>query len=138
MKNMPETSVNDKEKEILSKLIIDEKRSVADLEELVRLAEGTLGIEKTGQIVILNRQLNGLREQCMLGLIGANIANKLSLRSDPDMAPQELSSLIGKPVTTLSKPLGQLINDGFASRIDGKYRCAFYRAKEYLQMLRKD
>ena len=138
MSDIPENSVKSREQDILSKLVIDENQASADLEELVRLAEGMLGIEKTtGQIIILNRSILGLREQCMLYLIGATIAKKLGLREVAEMTPQELSALVRKPATTLSKPLGQLVNDGFVTRNEGKYLCAFYRGKEYLQTLRK-
>ncbi len=123
------------EKEILQKLVVDEKDTIRDLERLVNESSKFFKIEKpTGRIIFVNfGDLSDPKRICIV-MIGKYFANKLELVESPNLSISDIAKEIGKPMTTLSSPMRDLTKKGYVEKLPGrKYRIAYHRISEILE-----
>lgn len=120
------------EKEILKKLVVDEKDVISDLANLVEKAKEIFVIEKTsGRIIFKNfGKLSDPQRICVL-LVGKFFASKLGLIGEPALGISEISKELSRPMTTLSKPVGELITKGYIEKLTTrKYVIVYHRIKD--------
>jgi len=120
------------EKDILEKLLVEEKDVIKDLDDLVDKAKEIFVIEKpSGRIIFKNfGKLSDPQRICSL-LMGKFFAAKIGLIEDSFMAISEIARELGRPKTTLSKPLGELVKSGYVEKLPlRKYMIAYHRLNE--------
>lgn len=125
----------EKRKEILSKLLISEEETLGELQELVAMATSFIRIEeKSGEVFFTSPKELTNKDKVAFLLIGKYFSNQLEISSDNSCATGVLSKKLNIPSTTLSKPLGQLVDEGIIRRTeDGKYTIVYYKVKAFLQ-----
>jgi len=122
------------EKEILKKLLVDEKDVIKDLANLVDKAKDVFVIEKNSGKVIFNEfgKLSDPQRICAL-LVGRYFAEKLEVLEDSSLGISEIANDLGRPKTALSGPLKDLIKKGYVEKLSNrKYKIAYHRIKEIL------
>jgi len=122
------------EKEILKKLLVDEKQVIKDLAGLVDKAKDVFVIEKNSGKVIFNEfgKLSDPQRICAL-LVGRYFAEKLEILEDSSLGISEIANELGRPKTALSGPLKDLIKKGYVEKLSNrKYVIAYHRIKEIL------
>ena len=120
------------EKEILKKLLVEEKDVIKDLVNLVEKAKTVFVIEKTtGRIIFISfGKLSDPQRICAL-LIGKFFAVKMELIEESSLGVSEIAKELGRPKTTLSKPLGDLVKLGYVEKLpQRKYTIAYHRLNE--------
>lgn len=120
------------EREVLRKLVIEEKDVTKEMEKLVDEATKIFRIEQpSGRIIFQN--FGGLtdRQRILVILVGKYFANRLSIVENSSLSISEISKELGRPMTTLSKPLGETVKEGFVESLPGrKYKVAYHRIRE--------
>lgn len=122
------------EKEILKKLLVDEKDIIKDLAGLVDKAKDVFVIEKNSGKVIFNEfgKLSDPQRICAL-LVGRYFAAKLEILKDSSLGISEIANELGRPKTALSGPMKDLIKKGYVEKLSNrKYMIAYHRIKEIL------
>ena len=123
------------EKEILQKLVVDEKDTIKDLERLVTESSKFFKIEKpTGKIIFVSfGDLSDPKRICIV-MIGKYFANKLGIVESPSLGISDIAKEIGRPMTALSGPMKELTKNGYVEKLPGrKYRIAYHRISEILE-----
>ena len=117
------------EKKILSELLVSETDIVKDLARLVSKAKDVFTIEKsTGKIFFKNFGKLNDRQRISALLIGRYFAVKLDIIEDNSLGVSEIAELLGRPKTTLSGPLKDLLVEGYIEKLSNrKYRIAYNR-----------
>ena len=124
------------EKEILKKLLVEEKDVIKNLAELVEKAKEVFVIEKpSGRVMFKNfGKLSDAQRLCAI-LMGKFFAVKVSLIEESSMGISEIAKELGRPKTTLSKPLGDLVKLGFIEKLpQRKYAIAYHRLNEIFDL----
>lgn len=120
------------EKEILKKLVVEEKDVVSDLANLVEKAKEVFVIEKpSGRIIFKDfGKLKDPQRICAL-LIGKYFASKLGLIQEPALGISEIAKELGRPMTTLSGPVRELMMKGYIEKLTTrKYMIVYHRIKD--------
>ena len=117
------------EKEILEKLLVDEKDIIKDLATLVGKAKDVFVIEKsTGKVVFKDFGKLSDPQRISALLTGRYFATRLDLLEDSSMGVSEIAKSLGRPRTALSGPLKDLLTKGFIEKLSNrKYRIAYNR-----------
>ncbi len=127
------------ENEILKKLVIEEKDITKELESLVGKSLQFFKIEKPGgKIVFVDfGSLSDPQRICAL-LLGKYFATKLGIIEKSELGISEISNELGRPMTTLSSPMRELVKKGFVEKLPiRKYRIAYHRiSKIFDEILR--
>jgi len=125
----------EKKKEILSKLLVSEEETLGELEELVTMASKLLRIEKeTGDSFFTAPKDLTNKDKIALLLVGKYFAKELGLKTDIAFSAGDLSEKLNVPSTTLSKPLGQLLEEKIIRKTDdGKYTIVYHKIKGLLE-----
>lgn len=125
----------EKKREILSKLLVSEEETLGELEELVTMASRLLRIEKeTGESFFTTPKDLTNKDKIALLLVGKYFAKELGLKTDTAFSTGELSEKLNVPSTTLSKPLGQLVEEKIIRKTDdGKYIIVYHKIKGLLE-----
>ncbi|MGB8218371.1 MAG: hypothetical protein WCE94_13815 [Candidatus Methanoperedens sp.] len=120
------------ESEILKKLIIDEKDVTRDLEKLIDEATKIFKIEKpSGRIIFQNFSSLSDKQRILVVLIGKYFANRLGIIGNAAMSISEIAKELGRPVTSLSGPMRDIVKQGFVEILpEKKYGIAYHRIKE--------
>ncbi len=120
------------EKEILKKLVVEEKDVISDLVNLVERAKEVFVIEKpSGRIIFKNfGKLSDAQRICAL-LVGKYFALKLGLLEEAALGISEIAKELSRPMTTLSRPVGELIARGYVEKLTTrKYIIVYHRIKD--------
>ncbi len=120
------------ESEILKKLVVDEKDITKELEKIVAEAAKIFRIEQSsGRIIFDNFEKLSDKQRILVVLVGKLYANRLKIIEKASMNLSEIAKELGRPTTTLSKPLGQIVKQGFVEKLPkGEYKIAHHRIKE--------
>jgi len=123
------------EKEILEKLLVDEKDIIKDLATLVGKAKDVFVIEKsTGKVVFKDFGKLSDPQRISALLTGRYFATRLDLLEDSSMGVSEIAESLGRPKTALSGPLKDLLTKGFVEKLSNrKYRVAYNRIKDIFE-----
>jgi hypothetical protein len=126
------------EKEILKDLLLKEEDVLLKLKDLVNISKKYFMIEQnTGNIIFSKTAKLGNREKIELLLIGRYFASRLKVINKEQLNISELSTLLGIQNTSLSKPLGILISDGYVNKNNNsEYSIVFHKIEEILQYLK--
>ena len=121
------------EKEILSKLVVQEKDAAEDLERLVEEVSKHFKIENpSGKIMFVDYAKLSDRQRIAALLMGTYFAYKLGLKSAFDLKIGDIAQELSRPVTALSGPIKELVKRGYVdySASDKKYRAAYHRVND--------
>lgn len=124
------------EKEILRKLLVEEKDIIKDLANLVERAKNIFVIEKSSGRVIF-KDFGKLSDPQRISalLIGRYFAKKLELLEDSSLGVSEIAQSLGRPKTALSGPLKDLSTKGFVEKLSNrKYDIAYNRIKDIFEI----
>lgn len=122
-------------KEILKGLLLSEQDTLNKFAELVKKSRKLFGIEeKTKKIIIHNPNLYN-DEKIIIMLIGKYFSKELDLIDSSEMTSRDISDELSIKITTISAPLGKLVQDGYVRRDDEKYKVNFYKVDEILERL---
>ena len=119
----------------MSELLVSETDIVKDLARLVSKAKDVFTIEKsTGKIFFKNFGKLNDRQRISALLIGRYFAVKLDIIEDSSLGVSEIAELLGRPKTTISGPLKDLLVEGYIEKLSNrKYRIAYNRIKEVFE-----
>jgi len=107
----------EKKREILKDIIMKEEDVLAQLQRLVKLAKPFIKIEEnTGRIVLMADFPLTNYEKIFLLLLGKFFAYHSRITKETTVKIRELSDELGIKVTTLSAPLGRLVENHFVSK----------------------
>lgn len=122
------------ENEILKKLVVEEKDSIKEMEKLVEEAARFFKIEKpSGRIMFQNFGALTDQQRISIIMLGKYFASKLKIIDNPMLSISDISKELGRPMTTLSRPMKELIDRGLIEKLPGrKYRVAYHRINEIL------
>ncbi|TFG11168.1 MAG: hypothetical protein EU535_07575 [Promethearchaeota archaeon] len=137
--NEDRNNTSTKKKEILSELLVSEEHSLEDMKEIVALAKDHIEIEKeTGKIRLSwNKYSYTTNEKIVLYLIGKFIAKELELNEVSGSTSREISADTDVVQTSLSGPLGNLIDDNRIYKEENLYSIKYYRIKEELKEIKE-
>lgn len=126
------------EAEILHKLVVEEKDVMKEIEQMVEKASNYFKIEKPGGKIIF-KDFGGLndKQRIIILLLGKYFAAKLKIIGDPSMSISTVAKELGRPVTTLSGNMKDLVTKGYAEYIPNgkKYRVSYHRIHEIFETL---
>ena len=127
------------ESDIFKKILIEEKDTLKELESQISRATEIFRIEKpSGKIIFQNFGELSDTQRISALLMGKFFAKKAGLEVNDSVGVGEISKGLGRPMTTLSGPLKELVNKGFVERLlDRKYRIAYHRISEILDKILK-
>jgi len=120
------------ENEILKRLVVEEKDITKEMEKLVDEASKFFRIEKPSAKIIFQDfgSLND-KQRIAIILLGKYFAHKLKMLENPSLSISEIAKELGRPMTTLSGNMKELISKGYVEYLPGKkYRVAYHRIKE--------
>lgn len=134
---MPSESIEQKKKEILSKIFLKEEDTLNELGELVSLSSRFFKIEQETANVILNKDVSiSNRDKIVLLLIGRYFSKEMGVLQADGLPIAEISKQLGIPNTTLSAPLGDLVKKKIAHKSEtGEYNITPHQIKNELQRL---
>lgn len=120
------------ENEILKKLVVEEKDITKEMEKLVGEASKHFRIEKpSGRIIFQNFGSLNDKQRIAIILLGKYFANRLDMVENPSLSISEIAKELGRPMTTLSGNMKELVTKGYIEYLPGKkYRVAYHRVKE--------
>jgi hypothetical protein len=127
------------EKEILQKLVISKDEVRKSYQELVERAMKVFRIEsETGKIIFQDyASLTDQAKICAV-LLGKYFASELGIIQDNSLSMSDLSKEVGKPITTVSARLTDLIKNSFVEALPTrKYRIVYPRISEILDSILK-
>ena len=130
---------NTDEKSIISKLFVQKEDIIERLNSLVDLSYGLIIIiQETGELYLDDTINANNNEKSFLFLLAAYFSYKSGLRESPEMSMSELVSKMATPDTTLSAPLGKLVEERLAVKTNrGYYSINFDNYKRIKEMLLK-
>jgi predicted transcriptional regulator len=121
-----------KDDEPLKRLLIDESDVMKDMEKIVDKASKFFKIEKpSGRIIFQNFGALTDLQRIAIVLVGKYFASKLGLIQSHTLGVSEIAKESGRPVTTLSGKLKELVDKGFVEKLPGrKYSIVYHRINE--------
>jgi len=120
------------ESEILKKLVVDEKTSTKELEKMVEDAQKYFRIESpSGKILFQDYGLLSDKQRIAVVLVGKYFASRMKMIENPSLSISEVAKELGRPMTTLSGAMKELVTKGYVEYLPGKrYSIAYHRIKE--------
>jgi len=125
-------------KEILGQILRKEEDVLVKLNTLVQLAEPFLRVdENTGRVdIILENCSLTHSEKVFLALVGKYFARQSEILEDDFVGINDLSDDLGVPITTLSGPLGKLVQNHIVDKPEkNRYRVNPHRIEGTLREL---
>lgn len=138
---MTETNeIKSKEKEILGKIFIKEEDTLKDLQFIVEESLNHFKIDLNNEKkIIFERHITRTLDKISLCLIGLYLINKNDDSQSFSANLAALSKYLSIKNTSLSKPLGILIDKGYVKRDGfGNYSIEHHRIKEILESLKNE
>src|SRR3989344_9320019 len=131
---METNDVKAKEKEILKKIFIKEEDTLKDLDFIVEKCMKHFKINPTSdKKIILEKNINNISDKINLFLIGLYLMNKEDGSTLASISLAGLNKTLSIKKTSLSKPLGILLNKGYVKKDNsGNYFIEHYKIKEIL------
>jgi hypothetical protein len=125
------------EKKVLGKLLVDEGDAIKNLDQLVDKAKEIFLIEKPlGTVKFLRFGELSDRQRIAALLLGKYFAHRLEILTDSSLGISQVARELGRPVTAMSGPMGDLVASGLAERLPTrKYRAAYHRLPEIIELL---
>ena len=117
------------EENVFKKLFVDEKEVTRELESQVENAAKIFSIEKpSGRVMFKNfGELNDKQRIAAL-LVAKYFAQRAGLEIPYSLSVSEISKELGRPMTTLSGSINELIKAGLIEKLpDRMYRIAYQR-----------
>lgn len=123
------------EDEILNKLVIEEKDVTKEMDKLIEEATNYFKIEKpSGKIIFKNFGILNDKQRISIVLLGKYFAHRLKIIESSSLSISEISKELGRPMTTLSSKLKELLKEGYIEYLPGKkYVIAYHRIKEVFE-----
>ena len=76
------------------------------------------------------------KQRIAIVLLGKYFANRLKMVENPSLSISEIAKEIGRPMTTLSGNMKELVTKGYVEYLPGKkYRVAYHRIKEIFDVI---
>jgi len=123
------------EKEILEKLLVDEKDIINELAKSVDNVKDIFVIEKqSGRIIFKDfGKLSDPQRICAF-LIGKYFASKLEIVTENSFGVSEIAKNVGRPKTALSGPLKDLLKKGFVEKLPNRKNIiAYHRINDIIK-----
>ena len=129
----------EEKKKILEEIMLKEEDVLAKLKRLVELAKPFLSVEeKTGRVVLSERFSFTHTEKIFLVLVGKYFARHYGVLEEEVVSIGNLGDDIGLPVTSLSGPLGRLVEDHAVDKMrKNEYRVNPHKIEITLQELKR-
>ena len=120
------------ESEILKKLVVDEKTSTKELEKMVEEAQKYFRIEApSGRILFQDFGSLSDKQRIAIVLVGKYFASRMKMLESTSLSISEVAKELGRPMTTLSGTMKELVTKGYVEYLPGKkYTVAYHRIKE--------
>lgn len=120
------------EKDILEKLVVDEKDISKELEKLVEEASKYFKIERpSGRIIFQDFGSLTDKQRIAIVLIGKYFASRMKMIENPSLSISEMAKELGRPMTTLSGAMKELVTKGYVEYLPGKkYRIEYHRIED--------
>jgi hypothetical protein len=134
-----ERTTEAEEKKILKKLVVNKGDIIKNLANQVELVKQVFQIEDPGARIIFPN-FGGLTDQQRVAalLLGKYFACRLELLPDAALGISEIAQELGRPKTSLSGPVKELVDDGFVERLPiRKYMVAYNRIVDIVPFLLK-
>lgn len=127
------------EKEILKGLLVTKEGIRKNYQQLVDKAKKLFLIEsETGKVIFQDYASLTDQERICSVLIGKYFASELGIIQDSSFSMSDISKEIGKPLTTISGRLTDLIKKGFVENLPNRrYRIVYPRISEILDSMLK-
>ena len=122
-------------KDVFSKLIVEEKETTKELEKLVDQAIKIFRIEKPSGRIIFQEfgKLKDKQRICAI-LVAKYFATKMKIIDASTLSISEIAKELGRPMTTLSGPIRELVKQGYVEALPGrKYTVAYHRLAEIFE-----
>lgn len=131
--------MEDRKKELLKELLVNEKDILTNLSGLVEKSKSYFKIEGINGKILFN-DISSLTNNNKIGLtlIGKYFAYELEIIKKKGLSLPELGEELNIPQTTLSSPLGTLIDNGFVEKINGEYNICYHKILEFLNNIRSE
>jgi uncharacterized membrane protein YcgQ (UPF0703/DUF1980 family) len=128
-----------KKKKILEEIIMKEEDVLSNLKTLVQLSRSFLKVEETtGRVVLTEKYSFTNSEKVFLILVGKYFAKHYEILESEVVSNKEVSEDLGVPVTTLSGPLGELVEKHTVEKCDrGQYKVNPHKVEATLQKLKQ-
>lgn len=136
---MSNENIQKTKEEIMGTIFLKEEDTLQELKAIVDQSRQFFKIEKeTGKIIFSGEIKLTIPDKILLLLIGRYIAKVGGAINNEDMKLAELSNELAIPTTSLSKPLGILVEEGIIRKTDdGGYKIIYHKIKETLQRVSK-
>jgi len=135
----PERTTEAEERKILKKLVVNKGDIIKNLANQVEQVRQVLQIEDPGARIIFPN-FGGLNDQQRVAalLLGKYFASRLELIADAALGISEIAQELGRPKTSLSGPVKDLVDDGFVEKLPiRKYVIAYNRIVDIVPFLLK-
>jgi hypothetical protein len=135
---MPSEDIEQKKKDILSKIFLKEEDTLKELGELVSLSSGFFKIEQESASVIFNQDVSiSNRDKIILLLIGKYFSKEMGVLQSGGLQIADISKQLGILNTTVSAPLGNLVKKRIIRKNEnGEYSITHHQIKTELQRLK--
>lgn len=121
--------------EIMKDLLVDESYSSEDLKRLVTKAKNFLKIvQQTGEIIILHEYNFAIKEKIVLFMIGKHLCNEIGFEKEK-ITSSIISEKLKIPKTSLSKPLGDLVNKHIFLKEESAFNITYFQIEKQLDNL---
>lgn len=133
---MNRDNLKEKKKGVLSELLVSEKETLEKLTELVKLAKPLFRIDENGKVILKRDYAFSNSEKIELLLIGKYFAFNLEIIGEPYLDIIQISAELGIKKTTLSAPLGNLVEGDLLTKPDsGKYQIVHHEIENILKAI---
>ena len=120
------------EKEVLSKLLVDEKTYLTNLDAIVDSVKAVFVIEHpSGRVIFKNFGEMNDNQRLLALLLGKYFAGRLGLIEADTLGITEIATELGRPKTSLSGPIKELVDDQLVVKTpERKYKIAYHQMDE--------
>ncbi len=134
-----ERTTEAEEKKVLKKLVVSKGDIIKNLANQVEQVRQVFQIEDPGGRIVFQNfgNLNDQQRVAAL-LLGKYFASRLELISDGSLGISEIAQELGRPKTSLSGPVKELMDIGFVEKLPvRKYTVAYNRIGDVIPFLLK-
>ncbi len=130
----------DDEREVLRKLVVDEREVIKGLADLVEKAKSVFSIAApSGKIIFQNFGELSDEKRILVLLLGKYFARRLGFTETAELGISGIAEELGRPKTALSGDVGNLIKDGLIEKLpDRTYRIAYNRLRDVFNKILPD
>lgn len=130
---MSSNDIDSEKQRILGEILLKKEDTLRKLEEIVKASKEHFQINEETKEIVFENHIKSIPNKILLFLIGLFIMKEAGLRENSVTSFAEISSSLGIVKTSLSKPLGLLVNKGLIKKDDSSnYTIAHYKILEIL------